>query len=219
MARNKHPEETISRILDVATQFFLEKGFEKTSLQDIITATGFSKGALYHHFPGKEELFSAACERMTTEMVAHHAEIRDDPQLTGAQKLQVMFRHSLQSPHQRQVLPIIPNLLDSPKLLAMQIREVLELVVPQYVEPVVRQGVADGSIHTDSPLELAQVMMLLSDLWLPPILCPCDRPTLVRRCRLYNKMLEPFGLNVFDEALLEEFCEIFSGEEAPPAEA
>ena len=36
VARNKHPEETIQRILDIAFRLFMEKGYEHTSIQDII---------------------------------------------------------------------------------------------------------------------------------------------------------------------------------------
>ena len=36
MARNKHPEETVNLILDVAFHLFMEKGYEHTSVQDII---------------------------------------------------------------------------------------------------------------------------------------------------------------------------------------
>ena len=50
MARNKHPEETVQRILTTASKLFLEKGYEKTSLQDISRETGLSKGAIYQHF-------------------------------------------------------------------------------------------------------------------------------------------------------------------------
>lgn len=47
MARNKHPEETVSLILDVAGRLFLEKGYEYTSIQDIIdNLGGLSKGAI-----------------------------------------------------------------------------------------------------------------------------------------------------------------------------
>jgi AcrR family transcriptional regulator len=49
MARNKYPEETIKLILDVATRLFTEKGYDDTSLQDIINDTKLSKGAIYHH--------------------------------------------------------------------------------------------------------------------------------------------------------------------------
>ena len=57
MARNKHPEETIKKILDAAQQLFTQKGYENTSIQDIIDQLGgLSKGAIYHHFRSKEEI-------------------------------------------------------------------------------------------------------------------------------------------------------------------
>lgn len=42
MARNKHPEETVQLILDVAFRLFMEKGYENTSIQDIIGGLGAS---------------------------------------------------------------------------------------------------------------------------------------------------------------------------------
>ena len=46
MARNKYPEETVKLILDVATHLFFEKGYDATSLQDMINETKLSKGAI-----------------------------------------------------------------------------------------------------------------------------------------------------------------------------
>ena len=40
MARNKHPEETVNLILDVALALFFEKGYDNTSIQDIIDGLG-----------------------------------------------------------------------------------------------------------------------------------------------------------------------------------
>lgn len=51
MARNKYPELTRERILDTAERLFLEKGYENTTIQDIVDALGdLTKGAVYHHF-------------------------------------------------------------------------------------------------------------------------------------------------------------------------
>ena len=59
MARNKHPEETVNLILDVAFRLFMEKGYEHTSIQDIIdNLGGLSKGAIYHHFKSKEDIMA-----------------------------------------------------------------------------------------------------------------------------------------------------------------
>ena len=68
MARNRHPEETVNLILGVAFRLFMEKGYEHTSIQDIINNLGgLSKGAIYHHFKSKEDILVAVIDRMTAE--------------------------------------------------------------------------------------------------------------------------------------------------------
>ena len=63
MARNRHPEETVTLILDVAFRLFMEKGYEYTSIQDILDQLGgLSKGAIYHHFKSKEEILVAVVD-------------------------------------------------------------------------------------------------------------------------------------------------------------
>ena len=49
MARNKYPEVTVERILDVSQRLFLEKGYDNTTIQDIVDELGgLSKGAIYY---------------------------------------------------------------------------------------------------------------------------------------------------------------------------
>ena len=67
MARNKYPEETVKLILDVSTKMFCEKGYDNTSLQDIINETKLSKGAIYHHFDSKEDILKAIFQRIGNE--------------------------------------------------------------------------------------------------------------------------------------------------------
>lgn len=49
-------------ILNSALQLFLEKGFEAATMMDLVRASGFSKGAFYHHFKNKEDLYHATIE-------------------------------------------------------------------------------------------------------------------------------------------------------------
>ena len=56
MARNKYPEETRKKILDISFRLFSEKGYDHTTIQDIVDALGMSKGAVYHHFKSKEDI-------------------------------------------------------------------------------------------------------------------------------------------------------------------
>jgi Bacterial regulatory proteins, tetR family len=55
----KHPDLRRSEILDQAIALFLSRGYDTTSLNDIIAEAGISKGAFYHYFPSKEALIAA----------------------------------------------------------------------------------------------------------------------------------------------------------------
>ena len=68
MARNKYPEITEKRILDAALKLFMEKGYEQTTIQDIVNELGdLSKGAVYHHFKSKEDIVDAVTTRVSME--------------------------------------------------------------------------------------------------------------------------------------------------------
>ena len=67
MARNKYPEVTVEKILEVSQRLFLEKGYDNTTIQDIVNGLGgLTKGAIYHHFKSKEEIMDALSEKMFT---------------------------------------------------------------------------------------------------------------------------------------------------------
>jgi AcrR family transcriptional regulator len=52
-------EETITKLIDVATDVFAENGFTNTSLQQVCKNANVTRGALYHHFADKQDLFKA----------------------------------------------------------------------------------------------------------------------------------------------------------------
>ena len=57
MARNRNSHETRKKILEVSKDLFLEKGFDNTSIQDIIDGLGgLTKGVIYHHFESKHDI-------------------------------------------------------------------------------------------------------------------------------------------------------------------
>ena len=59
-------KDTRERILETAQTLVLKKGFSATSLDDIIKATGVTKGAFYHHFSSKGDLAQKLVERYIT---------------------------------------------------------------------------------------------------------------------------------------------------------
>jgi TetR/AcrR family acrAB operon transcriptional repressor len=66
MARKTKCDAELTRqhLLDAAEMLFLERGVSRTSLQDIATAAGTTRGAVYWHFQDKADLFNAMMERV-----------------------------------------------------------------------------------------------------------------------------------------------------------
>ena len=90
MARNKYPQRTVEKILEVSLALFNEKGYEKTTIQDIVNALGMSKGAIYHHFKSKDEIIEALSER------CYHGDaqmelLRNASDKTGIEKLRAII--------------------------------------------------------------------------------------------------------------------------------
>lgn len=57
---------TRGRLIETARRLFAEKGFAATSTEEILSEADVSRGALYHHFTSKTDLFQAASKRSRT---------------------------------------------------------------------------------------------------------------------------------------------------------
>jgi AcrR family transcriptional regulator len=62
-------EATRGELLRVARELFCDPGYEKTSVDIIASRAGVTKGAIYHHFPNKRDLFQAIFEVLEQEIV------------------------------------------------------------------------------------------------------------------------------------------------------
>ena len=64
----RDPEKTYEKILEVSSKLFFEKGYENTSLQDIVNnLDGLTKGAVYHHFSSKDDILDAIEDKLLVE--------------------------------------------------------------------------------------------------------------------------------------------------------
>ena len=65
--RQVYSASTKRALVDVATELFTEQGYAGTSLDAIVAGARVTKGALYHHFSGKQALFEAVFEQVEAE--------------------------------------------------------------------------------------------------------------------------------------------------------
>ncbi len=211
MARNKHPEETVQRILDVAFRLFMEKGYEHTSIQDMIDhLDGLSKGAIYHHFKSKEDILVAVTDKMTEESNQMLAVIRDRTDLTGKEKLKTIFKESLCRSVQDEIFTVAPDFSNSPRLLFSIFRETVDEAAPDYILPILKEGIADGSIRTEYPAELAELILLAANIWMNPMVFDNSPEESYRKFRVFAQMMQGFGLDVVDDEMLGRLQELAS---------
>ncbi|MCI8781222.1 MAG: TetR/AcrR family transcriptional regulator [Lachnospiraceae bacterium] len=211
MARNKHPEETVNLILSVAFRLFMEKGYEHTSIQDIIdNLGGLSKGAIYHHFKSKEDILFAVTDRMTAESNQMLAVIRDRTDLNGKEKLKTIFKASLNRPVQDDIFTVAPDFYNNAKLLFSLLHDTIDNVAPNYILPIIQQGISDGSIETNYPEQLAELILLAANIWMNPMIFNSSVEESYRKFMVFNQMMQSFGLDIIDGEILERLQELTS---------
>ena len=67
MAENLPKEERQSQIMEAAMKVFTKKGFSSARMDDIVKESGLSKGAIYHHYEGKKDIFLALIAHWETQ--------------------------------------------------------------------------------------------------------------------------------------------------------
>ncbi len=211
MARNKHPEETINRILDIAFRLFMEKGYDRTSIQDIIDHLGgLSKGAIYHHFKTKEDILMAVMERITAGSNHMFLLVQDRSDLNGREKLKTIFKESVSQPVQNDIFTVAPDFDHNPRFLSMLLHDTIEEAAPNYILPIIQEGIADGSIQTDYPKELAELVLLVANIWMNPMIFHNTEEEVCRKFMVFSQMLQGFGLDIVDQDILDRIRELTS---------
>lgn len=201
MARNKYPEETVQKILDVSYRLFMEKGYEHTSIQDIVNAIGMSKGAIYHHFKSKDEIL----ERICTQYYSDERWLKDilqDSSLSALEKMKQIYYYELEDEKKRTYDIISLPMMKNPNMIAMQIREGIRETAPLLAQ-LIEEGNADGSMQVKYPRQVAETMILLVNIWINPGCVPVSREEYYKKILFYKEMLDQLGLPLVDDAFLE----------------
>lgn len=198
MARNKYPEVTEERILEAAQRLFLEKGYDNTTIQDIVDQLGgLTKGAVYHHFKSKEEILDKVSDRMFFQNNPFEA-VKQRGDLNGLEKLREAVRlNQADASRTNLTLQSLP-LNINPRLLVEMIDSNRRVLTPYFLE-LLEEGNRDGSLHTDYPRELAELIPLLTSLWLLPSVFPSTKAQARRKFDFLADMLARMGVPLVDD--------------------
>jgi len=149
--RAQYSASTRKALVDVAEDLFTEHGYAATSLDSIVAGADVTKGALYHHYSGKQALFEAVFERVETagaHTIQEALRDRDDPWEKAIAGLRAFLGVVRQPAYSRIVVQDGPSVLGYERF-----REQEERSTFAYVLDIVRAVLAAGDWQVDTDLE------------------------------------------------------------------
>lgn len=198
MARpiKKTPEQWKKEILNAAQKLFVSKGYEETSISDIMNMVGGAKGMFYHCFQSKEEVMYALGNQLFFENNPFEA-VKGRNDLNGLQKIKSLLALNQADQNRNDLnMQAIPILKD-PHILAAAVRENRRILTPLWLE-LLEEGKNDGSIKTEYIKELSELLPLIN-FWLMPSVFPATEEELYHKYRFVMDVLEHMGLPILDE--------------------
>jgi AcrR family transcriptional regulator len=149
--RAQYSASTRRALVDVAERLFTEQGYAATSLDAIVAGAEVTKGALYHHYSGKQALFEAVFEKVESagaQQIQAALEGHRDPWEKAIAGLRAFLEVVRQPSYSRIVVQDGPSVLGHERF-----REQEERSTFAYVLDIVRAVLGAGGGNVDDALE------------------------------------------------------------------
>lgn len=161
--------ETVSRLLAAAGKLFLERNYADVTMDQVAAAAEVTKGALYHHFSGKEELYLALLHRDLAEKRALFQRAVDSPG-SCRERLHRLTQDFLDLPRERrQLIRLVRrdiNVFQEPA--RSELVRAYQAALPAQVEAILRDGIRDGELAAADARLLSWDFVALVEVSLSP---------------------------------------------------
>lgn len=197
MARpvKKPIEQWEKEILDAAQKLFITKGFEETSISDIMEAVGGAKGMFYRCFKSKEEVMNTLSKRMFLEKNPFEL-VKKRTDLNSLQKIRELLLIDRSDKERNELNMQAISILKDPKILAAAIEANTKTLTPLWFE-LLEEGRKDGSIQTEYTKELSELLPLIN-FWLMPSIYPATTEEILHKYQFIVEVLSKMGLPIWD---------------------
>lgn len=185
-----------NKILEASEALFAEKGFDATTMQDIMARSGLSKGAIYHHFKSKEEIMQALGDKMFFDNNPFD-EIKKRTELNGLQKIRELLKLNLSDTKRNDFNMAAIPILKDPRILASAVEANRRVLTPLWLE-LLEEGQADGSIKTKYAKELSELLPLIN-FWFLPSVFPATAEELHQKFIFVTEALSKMGLPLMED--------------------
>ena len=150
-------------ILDVAQELFITKGYDQTSVNDILKIVDIAKGTFYYYFASKEEVLEAIILDIVEEGARRAERIVKDQSIPLLNR--IMMAIMAQAPEFEGSDEIKEELhkVENAKLERLYLKTMLKRMTPVLQEPV-QECLEQGIVHTEYPTECIETILLLGHM-------------------------------------------------------
>ncbi len=202
MVRNKYPEQTQERIVDTSIKLFIEKGYEQTTIQDILDALKLSKGGLYHHFKSKEEILEAVKEKRAQYAADMLRELIQNTKATNAkEKLKKILYHLGTNTKTHMFDAVLTSQTNNPYFVIGALQNAINQDAP-IIAQLIEEGVKDGSLQTSQPKLCAEIFLMLLNFWASPMLFDRNLEETQKRLDYLQSVMCMLGLDIIDSEFI-----------------
>lgn len=202
----KEGEVRRREILIAARELFVKKGYEQTSINDILKIVDIAKGTFYYYFASKEEVLEAIILDIVDEGARRAEKILEDKSIPLVNR--IMMAIMAQAPEFEGSDEIKEELhkVENAKLERLYLKEMLKRMAPVLKEPVL-EGIDQDIFHLEYPIECIESILLLGHM-----MFDCD--VFEWKMEDYPKKIQAFLCNVekmlgTKEGELKEFMQMF----------
>jgi AcrR family transcriptional regulator len=192
--RRARGDQTRRDLVDAGRALFVEKGFFNTSIGDLVITSGVgTRGAFYHHFKDKAELFRAVFEEVERDLTLRSL-ASPPPGTDPWERLSAGLHGFLESALESEVQRVM--LLDGPVVLGWQtLRAIEEGNSVALINEMVREAIAEGVIDDQPVGELTHmVIAALEEAALLVAHAPDPTKARERAARVLDRMLFSFSV-------------------------
>lgn len=160
---SKDPQERKDEILNAAMELFASKGYEQTSVSDIVKKIGVAQGTFYYYFQSKEEVVNAACERTLASRLESVKNLVESSQWNALEKLTRMFTDASPNEEDVDVFGYLHQENNSTLHQKWIVAEIMGLL--PYARQIVQLGVEEGIFHVRQPELAVEFLLVGASFW------------------------------------------------------
>jgi AcrR family transcriptional regulator len=161
----KAPDERRSELIACAQKLFYSKGYESTSVRDIVDEVSVAKGTFYYYFDSKQAVLEAVVEELSAQRLALFEAIVADDALNAIQKwtqaLQVIGDWKIERKDELLALVRVMQADENVLLLHKLRTQRAQMMVP-ILASIIEQGIEEGVFETAYAEEVAEILYVVA---------------------------------------------------------